>query len=71
MAGVGVLQHGDDHMVVQPPVKRRVECGFLKPPYALEKSPAFFQVQGKQGAVYSVPFLDVGHQCNLKSSLLF
>lgn len=53
--GTGVLQHGNDHMAVQPSVKRTVECGFLKPPCALGKVP--FSSEYEENGVYFMPFL--------------
>lgn len=54
-AGTGVLQHGNGHVAVQPSVKRRVECGFLKPPCALGKVP--FSSKYEENGVYFMPFL--------------
>jgi len=52
--GTGVLQYGNDHVAVQPPVKRRLERGFLKLPCALEKVP--FSSEYEENGVYFMLF---------------
>lgn len=42
-------------MVVQPSATRKV-LWFPRATLCPQKSPTFFQAQGKQGAVYAIPF---------------
>lgn len=70
MVGVGVLQHGGDHMAVQPSVKGKVEHGFLMPTRTLRKGPLSFTYEVKKSIISAISSVDGGHQCSLSSSLL-
>lgn len=71
MVGVGVLQGGDDHMHGRAAF-RNEEGIVVSSSHLMPSKKSYLLPSTRQtGCSLCHSFLDVGHQCDLKSSLLF